>query len=340
MADQTRGKSPRRKPRPRGERKQSPGPTRQAQGEIRHDENREELLASMAPEDQGEDMHEHDSGPMNDDRQPFEGDDEGNYRDDHDSESRRPEPHRSESRGEGRSSGRGEPRRSEPRGERRPDRQSESRAEGRAPHNDKDTDAGAPRSAGPKPGPRTMPEEEFAVQVFFDRGAGQFVASCLEFPDLKVQGHRREDVVEELTQKIGDELEMMRREGRPLPAPFAGRAYPEKLDVKISRTLYRRLDMQSRQDRVPLDQLVTELLTIALNRRPEGFGKSPDNRRQQGSGQQQNKNQGNHNRRGGGQGGGGGGGRNRNYHDTMGNRDNFLEYVRNLEKGGGYTKKR
>jgi predicted HicB family RNase H-like nuclease len=295
MADQSRGKSPRRKPRPRADRKQGDG---QSEPQRREPASRDSSRASGRDDDRDRDFEPADR-TMREREAPSDEDfDEAELARDREMD--------------------------------------EQAIETR--------DAQAPRNEPPRhnPGPRVMPEEEFAIQVFYDRGQQTYLATCLEFPDMKVQGGRREDVVEELSQKIGDELELMRRDGRQLPVPFSARSYPEKLEVRISKGLYRRLDMQSRQDRVPMDQLVSELLTHSLGRRVGDAGRGQGERRPQNQNQ---KNAGHgggghgNNRRGGGGGGGGRGQRDRNYHDTMGKTDNFLEYVRNLEKGGGYKKR-
>lgn len=392
MADQRRGRSPRRKSRPRSEQRTTiPASTRHTPGDRieelamigEADLDTEDVVGAdhRHPDDQD---HDHDSEPVRegeDDRaprgeerptrpEPRTASREGGGRGSRGGAARGGQGRGGGGRGGGQGRGGGDDRgnrnfggggrddvRDENRGNARPD-SAGSRGgardddhpddredfEGREAVARTPEDGAAPATDTPRrPAPNRPPEEEFTIQVFYDKANGIFLASCLEFPDLKTDGHRREDVVEEMNQKIGDELEMMRREGKQLPTPFSARVYPEKLELRLSKNLFRRLDIQSRQDRVPMDQLVTELLTIALNRRPDGMGRAQQGARPQGQGQHKGEHRGggNNRRGGGGQGGGGGrGGRDRNYHDTMGNRDNFMEYVRNLEKTGGYGKKR
>lgn len=204
----------------------------------------------------------------------------------------------------------------------------------------------------PRPAqPRGSREEEYAAQILFDRAANLFVGTCVEFPEVVVKGVRKDDVLQEILERIADELEVYRSRNEPVPPALMNRNYPEKLEIRLSRSLQRRLDSLSRQERVPVDQVVTELLTRALSQGPlrkEGprqEGRHGEQRHKQGppNGNSHHHGKGRDGRqqhRGNNRGGGGGGGNNRNYHDTMGNRENFLEYVRNLEKGGGFTKKR
>lgn len=195
-----------------------------------------------------------------------------------------------------------------------------------------------PTQERPGPGVRVSASDEYTLQTYFDKTQRQFVASVVEFPELKVTGTNRQMVISELQEKIEDHLFELKSRGQCIAEPVQARIYPERLDVAVSQSLYRKLDLLSRQEKLPIDRLVSELLANALGKRPEG-GRPPQNRapQHQHSGQHQgnHQNQNNrhsHNRHHGGQqrhqqrGG--------NMRD-MDSRENFMEYVRNLEKGGG-----
>lgn len=219
----------------------------------------------------------------------------------------------------------------------------------------------APMPERPPENIRVRPSDEYMVQTYFDKQARNYVSCVLEFPDLKTSAKRREIAEEELLLKIDDYLEEVRRKGGSAPEAIQSRSYPDRLDVPVSQSLFKRLDIFSRKEKISLDQLVVELLTAAMERRPEARQGEGQHRhqphqepRRQGGGQphQQHshgqggghRHQDNHNRdrdnRGNQRQHGGGRDRNNNmrgrsYNDTMGNRENFLEYVRNLEKNGG-----
>ncbi|MBI4405251.1 MAG: hypothetical protein HY537_13900 [Deltaproteobacteria bacterium] len=174
--------------------------------------------------------------------------------------------------------------------------------------------------------------DEYIIQSCFDKTTRTFVATALEFPVLKASGVTRQEAINELKELIKDHLDIAKRRGEPVPEALNNRRYPDRLDIPLSQTLYRKLDILSRQERVGFEQLVAELLSSSLERRADsGRERRPQQPAHHGSPNQRSHSH-HHGRR---QMGG------RGYHDTMQNRENFLEYVRNLEKsgGGGWRKK-
>lgn len=198
------------------------------------------------------------------------------------------------------------------------------------------------------------PSDFYLSQVYFDRGQNQFVAHVLEFPEVKVVAGTKEQAYKDLERKLEGHLASLRNRGEQVPDAAHVKHYPEKLEVPISQNLYRRLDILSRQEKQSLESLVTELLTHAMDKRhggrsgghqaqshgerherhERGHGRDRDrdrggnrdrredrdnrgNRHQNNRGGQQRRPQG------------------RGYHESLENRENFLEYVRNLEKSGG-----
>lgn len=173
------------------------------------------------------------------------------------------------------------------------------------------------------------PGEDYSTVIRFDRSSRQFIAHVVEFPDLKATGSNKDSVIRDIEERLEDHISDLKREGRKLPEAIQSRRYPERLEVRVSQNLQRRLDLVSRQEKVGLDQLVTELLTNALDRRSEpprgerqGGGGQNHGNRHGGNQQQQQRHPQHGGRRGG-----------RNFHETMESRENFMEYVRNLEKG-------
>ncbi len=182
------------------------------------------------------------------------------------------------------------------------------------------------------------PETEadvYTLQVFFDQNEGLYRAGFLEFPELRVAEASRKDAVYEAEDKLYSHLAALRQSGQPVPQPIRSREFPSKLEVTVSQNLYRKLEARRYQERVSLDQLVTEILTSALERKSASEGSD----RQAGGGGQGgrggDRGRGSQQSKGGRQQGGGGRGNRRTYSETMDNRENFMEYVRNLEKGGG-----
>lgn len=168
------------------------------------------------------------------------------------------------------------------------------------------------------------PEDEYVFVIEYDRGRREYVGTCLEFPDVRVSGRKREMVFDELRDAVESEAEIRRRRSERIPEPLASYDYPERLELSLSQGLFRRLDLLSRQERLPIERLATELLVSALDRRLDPPAPPAKQGQSQGGGGRNNR-----------QGGGGRRSQGRNFHKTMESGENFLEYVRNLEKGGG-----
>jgi predicted HicB family RNase H-like nuclease len=179
--------------------------------------------------------------------------------------------------------------------------------------------------------PRNRPGDDYSIHVHFDRSQKNFVASVLEIPEVRSVSGNREQSLRDLDRKLEQFIQNAKRKNEAIPEPIQLKRYPDRLEVGISQTLFRKLDLLSRQEKVSLDQLVSELLTAAVERRKEVTHKGNE-RRPQGHHQQQQQSQSGNQRHGHQQ---RRGQQSRNYHDTMDNRENFMEYVRNLEKGGG-----
>jgi len=206
------------------------------------------------------------------------------------------------------------------------------------------------------PGPRFKPSDEYLTQIYFDRAARQFVGTVHEFPEVRVNGTQRAQVLSDTERKLEQHLLALRGKGTNTPQPVSTRKYPDKLELPISQGLFRKLDLLSRQEKIPLEGLVAEILASAVEKRYESPGPAQKqhshghqenrdrhhdrnqhqdrrphnnnnpNQGSPGNSRRPNNNNNNNNNRRGGQG--------RSYHDTMDNRENFLEYVRSLEKGG------
>lgn len=173
--------------------------------------------------------------------------------------------------------------------------------------------------------------DDYTLLIRYDRDQRLFVGEVAEIADCKTKGLTREDVIKDLKIKLEDYLEDHRHQGG-VPDALFSKTYPEILSIKLSQSVYRKLDLLSRMEKIALDQLATQLLTTAAERRLES-GKGGGHKNSQPHNSQQSRHQ--HH------GGRHGGGHNRNRHNqgNLDSRENFMEYVRNLEKGGNRWKK-
>lgn len=175
--------------------------------------------------------------------------------------------------------------------------------------------------------------DDYTFLVRYDKGLKLFVGEVVEISECKSKGNSRDEVLKDLKVKLEDYIEDHRVQGG-LPEPVFSRQYPEKITITVSQSIFRKLDLLSRMEKVELEQLALELLSSAADRRME-TGKNPQKHSHQGGGQSQQQRHNHH----GGRHGGGGHNRNRHNQGNLDSRENFMEYVRNLEKGGNRWKK-
>jgi len=173
--------------------------------------------------------------------------------------------------------------------------------------------------------------DDYTFLVRYDKATKLFAGEVAEIPECKTQGMSREEVLKELKIRLEDYIEDHRHQGGA-PDPLFARAYPQHLNVPLSQSVFRKLDLLSRMEKINLDQLACELLASGIERRFESGGRSGQKNHQPNPSQQPR-----HSHHGGRH---GGGGHNRSRHNqNLESRENFMEYVRNLEKGGNRWKK-
>ncbi len=162
----------------------------------------------------------------------------------------------------------------------------------------------------------------YCVECYFDSVAKNYIATITEFSDIRAVGSSRNTAIEEALNKLEERLSAIRQRGESVPEPINSKKYPTTLTIAISQGLFRKLDRLSYLEKLDIDRLTTELIAEAVENRYETLMSRRDDKRyqqpnryqQRGSSTQGDKLHG------------------RNYHQTMQNRENFLEYVRSLEK--------
>ncbi len=186
--------------------------------------------------------------------------------------------------------------------------------------------------------------DAYMMQMYFDEQKGLYVGTIAEIPEMRVEGETQEEVVTTLTRDLEDFAIDREHDGSPMPVPLSAKTYPSKLSVTLSQDLYRRLELRSIQEKIELERLASEILAEGLQKRggTETRSRQPSNNSAQGHDRNGNDRHGNrenqggrHNNRRGGRQHSGGPNRKRgfDYHGTMDSRENFMDYVRKLEKG-------
>jgi predicted RNase H-like HicB family nuclease len=112
-------------------------------------------------------------------------------------------------------------------------------------------------------------KDQFVIQTFFEKNANCYVATVPEIPTLRVEGTSREEVLKLMDEEIVLYIDQVKKNGGNLPDPIYTKNYPAKFEVALSQSLFRKIDMLSRVEKVSMEQLVAELLSYATEKRNE-----------------------------------------------------------------------
>jgi predicted HicB family RNase H-like nuclease len=102
--------------------------------------------------------------------------------------------------------------------------------------------------------------DHYTYRVLWSPEDGEFVGQCSEFPSLS---HLAPDHVEALVgirALVSDVVADMRRNGEPVPEPFADRTWSGRFMVRIPSDLHRRLAIEAAEDGISLNRLVSNKL--------------------------------------------------------------------------------
>jgi len=178
----------------------------------------------------------------------------------------------------------------------------------------------------PQKSPAVFKEgDDYTFLVRFDKAQKCFMGEVLEVPACKSKGASREEALRELKIQVEDYIEDHRHQGG-IPDSLFSKNYPDSLTLPLSQSVFRKLDMLSRMEKMDLEKVAAELLAVATERRfDSGKGNTKHNQPQSNASHSRHSHHGGHRH----------GGRNRHSQGNLDSRENFMEYVRNLEKGGG-----
>lgn len=165
-----------------------------------------------------------------------------------------------------------------------------------------------------------------------------YLALVPEIEGAEFFGETRGAALAKLEEELPLQLATMKDDGQTVPDPVDMREFDGNLSAKVSQRLHRELTFMAQLQGVDLPGLVSEMLTRALG---GVVGESPGRARSQGAGghgRRGKRADGDADREGDGRQRRGG---RRNsmdgnrYHNIMENRADFIEYVRNLDRGQG-----
>lgn len=186
----------------------------------------------------------------------------------------------------------------------------------------------------------------FRVQIKFDGESQSFRAVVAEL-GLSESGASRQEALEKMEAAIEDHIAALAAEGGSLPEPsdVVTRGASPKLELQLASPLYRDLAYQASLDGISPEELAKALLAHAIGSlegrtgaprraRPEeaargGPRRDRDDNRDDRGNQRDDRGGARRDDRGGARRG------REQYRPELDDKANFLEYLRNLEKGGG-----
>ncbi len=146
------------------------------------------------------------------------------------------------------------------------------------------------------------------------KGDGTFVATVPELPDCRAEGASRAEALEAVARVLEEKLQALAEEGVAPPLPLDSQQFTGRIEVEVTPELHRELEWQARLEGTSVDKIVAELLAAGLQRRAIGLA-GPGKREGRGRGRRHMSKA--------------------EYLSIMEDRASFIEYVRNLEQGGG-----
>lgn len=163
-------------------------------------------------------------------------------------------------------------------------------------------------------------DRSYRIWIRYDAEADEFVGQVPEL-DVSAVGASRAEAVEGVEAAIDDRLRAA-ADGEPLPPPADLREVDGQLELEISQGLHRYLVFFAEQSGISVESLATELIAKGVGML-EGLSAAPraetrpepEGDDDRGRGRRRRKREG--------------------YRPELDDKDNFREYLRRMEKGGG-----
>lgn len=104
--------------------------------------------------------------------------------------------------------------------------------------------------------------EEYSFSVVWSEDDKAFIGRVDEFPSLAAHGSTQEKALRETRNVVQFVLEDLAATGESIPVPLSKRAFSGKLNVRMPKTLHRRLAAESEREGVSLNNWInTKLAT-------------------------------------------------------------------------------
>ncbi len=162
-----------------------------------------------------------------------------------------------------------------------------------------------------------MIPDGYRVNITYDNDKQQFVASVPELADLRVEAESRADAFAQVEEAIETRFREAAESKKEMPKPLDSSEFSGDLQISISGSLHRELHHLALAEGVEFNQLLSEMLSAGVARRTQGPARRDNSRQERSGGRRRNPRQ------------------KQDYNNIMDDRANFIEYVRNMDGGGG-----
>ncbi len=109
--------------------------------------------------------------------------------------------------------------------------------------------------------------EEYSFNVVWSDDDLCFIGRVDEFPSLAAHGSTQEKALKEISSVVGYVLEDLKGEGVEAPIPLSKRSFSGKLNVRMPKTLHRRLAAESEKEGVSLNTWINTKLAEPIKNR-------------------------------------------------------------------------
>ncbi len=109
--------------------------------------------------------------------------------------------------------------------------------------------------------------EEYSFSVVWSEDDACFIGRVDEFPSLAAHGSTQEKALREIRHVVEYVLEDLAAEKESVPVPLSKRAFSGKLNVRMPKTLHRRLAAESEREGVSLNNWINTKLASTVKAR-------------------------------------------------------------------------
>lgn len=105
---------------------------------------------------------------------------------------------------------------------------------------------------------------QYTYQTFWSKEDDSFVATVFEFPGLSWLEETPETAVQGLRSLVEEVMEDMLASGEQVPEPVGEREFSGKFNVRIGKSLHRKLAIKAHHEGLSLNQFVLQTLAAAV----------------------------------------------------------------------------